>query len=117
VAKGTAALPFALCEPSPTKKRSSGGEERSGRGLEFSLRYGRTATVALSLPGEPGAGKKVTCALLGFSVSLQMPHAFVNFTSGVGFGLLKPSKLLPPVPQTMDVSPPVIFLPVLSRAW
>jgi hypothetical protein len=100
----------------PSKKRSSHPEERQGCGLEFSLRYGRTATVALSVPGEPGAGTKATCALSVLSVSLQMPHAFVNATSGVGLGLpCKPSKLLPPRPQTMDVSPPATFVPLLSR--
>src|ERR687890_132647 len=84
--------------------------------LVFSLRYGRTATVALSVPGDPGAGTKSTCALLVFSVSLQMPQAFVNATSGVGLGRdCKVSKLLPPVPQTIDVSPPATFRPLLSR--
>ena len=86
--------------------------------MEFSLRYGRTGTVALSEPGEPGAAKKFTCALLAFSVSLQTPHAFVKRLSGMGLGLLcNPSKLLPPVPQTMDVSPPATCVPLLSRVW
>ena len=84
--------------------------------MEFSLRYGRTATVALSVPGEPGAGKKSTCALPGLSVSLQTPHAFVIARSYAGLELpCKPSELLPPRPQTMDVSPPATFVPLLSR--
>jgi integrase len=42
--------------------------------------------LALGVLEEPGAGKNSTCALLVFSVSLQMPHAFVNATSGEGLG-------------------------------
>ncbi len=72
--------------------------------------------MAPSVPGEPGAGRKSTRALLAFSVSLHTPHAFVNARSGAGLGLAcNASKLLPPVPQTMDVSPPATFVPVLSR--
>ena len=91
-----------------------------GSWVRGSLRCGRTATVALSVPGEPAACKKSTCALLVFSVSLQTPHAFVNARSYAGLGLpCKPSgegwaRAKPPAPSPR-ASPPSNVTPNSPR--